>query len=826
MVWLNELLGVEAPAGTTLKSAELVFRGPFSLWLGLVLFVVLAAGVFALYWIERGRIGPVRRSLMALLRCALILLLLLLIFRPLLLSEFEGQRPRPIALMLDNSQSMKQQDRRLSSADKLRVALARGLLPPSTKMPKSDEPVSIPPKTPKDPARGDLVRDVLGNPKLALLDRLRKHGPVRPYLFGEDVRGALKESLDKVEGSKAVAQLLAGYNLQEQRTALADAINELLQRKDGQVPAAVVIMTDGLDNSSKLTLEEVASECARLKVPLHIYGVGSSEGGSLQIKDLAVADTLFYDDVVTVPLRWRSRGFKKGTVEITLTLGGKPVAKREVPVREGDDLREELTFLPPKGKEREEWLDLVAQIRLKENPAFSDTLARPVRLIDSKVKVLYVENTPRWEYKFLQPALLRDRRVEAKFLLVAADPETLRPPGSLSPEQKAKWPYVEKFPTREKLLEYDLVILGDVPAGRKDLLTRAQMENLREFVEEFRGGLIVISGRNHMPAAYRDTPLYEVLPVEFLPTKFQADVERRTQPFAPQLTDAGKLADFLALADDPKESLRLWQELPGFHWHYPVTKLRPGATTLLEHPTVKAGEQLMPLAVTHYFGRGEVLFLASDETWRWRWNSQDRYFGRFWGQVIYRMGLPHLLGKSSSRAQLALDRSEAILNRQGQLFARLLDRDFRPLKDKEVVAELHALDPRPGRERVTPIKLTRVEGREGEYSYLLTHDAPGRFEIKLTAPEPTTFAYRVNLQPRHELEESSMAEEALREAARVSGGRFYREEDLYRLPDEVRPSQESFTLRQEVVLWNWLTFLLFLVLITVEWVVRKFSNLS
>jgi hypothetical protein len=162
MEWLNELLGVEAPAGTTLKSAELVFRGPFSLWLGLALFVVLAAGVFALYWIERGRIGPVRRSLMAVLRCALILLLLLLIFRPLLLSEFEGQRPRPVALMLDNSQSMKQQDRRLSSADKLRVALARDLLPPDTKMPKADEPVPIPPRTPKDPARGDLVRDVLG----------------------------------------------------------------------------------------------------------------------------------------------------------------------------------------------------------------------------------------------------------------------------------------------------------------------------------------------------------------------------------------------------------------------------------------------------------------------------------------------------------------------------------------------------------------------------------------------------------------------------------------------------------------------------------------
>src|SRR5262249_39352249 len=159
-------------------------------------------------------------------------------------------------------------------------------------------------------------------------------------------------------------------------------------------------------------------------------------------------------------------------------------------------LRDVLTFTPSRDEKRDEKQELVASIRLKDNDAFRDSMTRQVRVLDSKVKVLYVENTPRWEFKFLQPALLRDRRVEAKFILASADPETLRPPGSLTPEQRKQWPYLQAFPIRDKLLEdkYDVVILGDVPTGPKGFLKREQLDWLREFVEVHRGGLVVLAG--------------------------------------------------------------------------------------------------------------------------------------------------------------------------------------------------------------------------------------------------------------------------------------------------------------------------------------------
>ncbi|HEV3259718.1 MAG TPA: hypothetical protein VG013_22815 [Gemmataceae bacterium] len=814
MGWLQKLLSLETPENASLQSAAADLRGPFPWWAAALLVAVAGAGVFFLYFRERGRIGVARRSLMAVLRIAAIGLLALLLLRPVLVAEYRGERPRGVTLLIDNTLSMRQRDKRLSAPDRLRVAIAENLLPPRTSVTSTASPGSIPPKTSRDPERAHLVRAVLSNPRLHLLDGLRRPGSLRTYLFGQRLRG-IEDRPDE--------DLLDAFKANESRTALADAIKELLLRKEGDLPSAVVIMTDGRDNASKMPLDEVAEECARLKVPLHIYGVGSTEGGTLQLKDMAVADTLFYEDAVSVPVRWRCHGLKRGTVAITLTMNGQAVPlvdaqgreqpAREVEVREGEDLRTVLTFVPHKGSAPEERVDLVAAIRLKGNDAFRDDLKRPVRIIDRRVKVLYIENSPRWEYKFLQAALLRDHRVEPRFLLVNGDPDVL----------KGGEPFLPAFPARDQLFAYDLLILGDVAAT---YLGTEHMEWIRDFVNEG-GGLVVIAGRQHAPAGYVDTSLAEVLPVEVLPVRFEPGSDARPQPFVPVLTDAGKRHDMLALADTEEENLRTWKELPGIYWQYPVVKLRAGARSLLDHPQLrlKAGDKPMPLLASQYYGKGESLFLATDETWRWRYNAGDHYFARFWGQVIYQVGLPHLLG-NARRAQLALERSDVVLGRPCSVYAHLFDKDFRAFKAEHVFARLEFLDARSGDQASRDVRLEAVPGQAGEFRALLANEVPGRFELKLEGDEPASLQYRVALPPQHELEPVGMAEDALREAARASGGRFYREEDLHRLADDIEPRKVAFTQRQEVLLWNPLALALFVCLVTAEWTLRKFSNLS
>ena len=818
MDWLTKLLAVEVPENTSLQSAEVGFRGLFPWWLAALIVLALGAGFFYLYMLELAKIGIARRLIMALLRTAAIAVLLLLLFRPVLLAEFAGQRPRSIVLLIDNSLSMQQQDRRLSEADRLRVAIAKGLVPPGTSIGDAKSLANIPEETPKDPSRADLVRAVFHNSDLKLLAGIQKHGPVHPFLFGKRLHGALDDAAPAKSKEDPVERMLASFKAEERETALADAVLEILQRKDGSVPAAIVVLTDGQDNASRFTLQEAAKECARWQVPLYIYGIGSTEAGSLQLKNVGIPETIFYNDTITVPLHWRAQGFKKGNVEISLTLGGKVVAKKELPVELGEDLRDVLTFTPEKGAGKEQDLDLKASIRLIGNDTFKDEITRPVRLIDSRIKVLYIEGSPRFEFKFLQPALKRDRRVEASILLVNADPKVLN----------SGEPFIPAFPaTREKFFEakYNLIVLGDVPAG---YFGRERLEWIRDFVKN-RGGLIVMAGRQHMPASYENTGLAEVLPVEFKEVKFPADTQVRSQEYHPELTEAGKRTDMLALADVPEENLKIWETLPGFYWNYPVVKLRPGATSLIVNPRAKldqADKQPMPIAASQYYGKGQVLYLGTDETWRWRFNVQDKYFVRFWGQVIYQMGLPHLLGDHAKRVQVALERSQAFLDKPGLIFVRLWDKDYNPRKEEQVEAMLEWLDAPAGHERTRPIKLQAIPGREGEYRALLPHDKQGRFEVQIHNPETATFSFRVDLPPRHELAEAGLAEETLRESARISGGGFYREEDLHTLSAAIQPKFTTFTRHQEIVLWNPLALVVFVLLLSAEWLMRKFANLT
>jgi hypothetical protein len=828
--WLQQTRLVEVPSDLTLRSAQVSLRGLFGLWPAALVLVLAAAGVFWLYRRERGRLGLLRRLLLAGLRITLIALVLVLLIRPVLIAELHGERPRGVAVLIDNTQSMRQRDRRITPADRARAAIARGLLPADASFKDAELLAAATAGLRGDPTRAEMVRDVMARREWRLFDRLGERGPVQTLLFDRRLRSPIKKADDSLDDFQADGG----------QTALADALHELLVRSGSEPPTAVVVVSDGRDNASKYTLAEAAREYRDRGVPLHVWGVGASSGGVLQIRDVSVPNTVFVDDKPEVQddplhavIHWRCRGFKERTVTLKVTLGDQ-VVRRQLAVKEGDDVQEKVSLVPEKGKEGPRLFR--AEIELEGVAETRDSWQRMVQVKSSRVKVLYVENVPRREYKFLQPLLDRDRRVLARIYLAEADPRVAREQPASDRALMFLEHFPETFPDPEPRdpdrRPYDLVILGDVPPSA---LGEAGVRALVKFVKEG-GGLVVISGPQHLPGDYAYSPLAEVFPVEFKPLAARPPIDLRTQPYKPVLTYEGERSAMLALADGDEDNRKLWQEdlwkeCRGFYWFYPVTGLRAGATALLVHPDRKVeahpGERPLPLVASHYFGKGEVLFFGVEEMWRWRDNTGDRLTARFWGQVITQLGLPHLLGESR-RVQLALERSESVLGRPGSVRARLLSKDYEPLTRPTVRAMLVHLD-RSDAGRFQPVELKRISGMPGEYRATLPNDTAGRFELRVEESEglePATLAYRVDLPPRHELEIAGMAEEALRGAAEVSKGRFYHEEDLPGLPDRIERRTLPFVQRQEVLLWNWLAFAVFVVLITMEWTLRKYSNLS
>ena len=785
--------------------ADLALRGWFPLWLAVTLGVVATAGTVFLYLNESGRLPLWRRLLLAITRIGILGSVLFLALRPTIIRQRTDDRPRPVALLVDESQSMQTRDPRNNLAERWRVGVAFDKRPVDQPIPSNGSAGDLGPDVPEKPSRTDLVKAVLTHPKLHIIDKLKNIGPIQPSGFGG--RRVAKDGRDQ--------SWVNGIANAEPRTAIADATLDLLQRDDADRPAAVVLMTDGRENAGTQSLDDLARACAAAKVPLHIYGVGSSSFGTLALRDVAVPETLFVEDTVAVPVRYRVRGYKSGSVEIVVTLSGKEVARKLVEVKEGEDLRELLAFVPlPKdvqpGKQ-----ELTTSIRLSTGfDVISDDVTKSVRVVDRKVKVLVVDAEPRWDFKFLQRALLRDRRVEASFYLANADSSAMR----------SGAPFVAGFPnSRQELFQYDLLIIGDLPASA---MAPDQREFVRDFVAEG-GGLIHIAGRKNAPAWFVNTPLADVLPVEITPQRFATDGAGAGVSFRPMVTAVGLRSPLLSLEDDPATNLRTWQQLPEIYWHYPTVKLKPAADALLVHPEQKGTDgKPMPLLAGHYYGKGYVLFAGFDETWRWRFNAADQYFGRFWSQAVYAAGVPRTLG--TKLTQLSLDTADPLVGKTGQIYARLFSPDLRPLTADRIEARLERLDAAADDpDRIKNVELRAVPGQPGDYLTTVPFNRVGKFAFKVDAgADAAMLEYRVGLPADHELAPGGMAEEDLRRLAEATGGTFHREEDLHTLIAAVKPQTYPITMREELLLWNkWALFGL-VGLFTLEWFFRKFNGLS
>src|SRR5262249_33461466 len=145
---------------------------------------------------------------------------------------------------------------------------------------------------------------------------------------------------------------------------------------------------------------------------------------------------------------------------------------------------------------------------------------RRVLVREAKIhKVLYIEQYPRWEFRYIKSLLEREsplargnKAIDLKVLLLDADADYA------SEDRSA----LADFPTRVELNQFDVVILGDVDPKASPRMND-HLKELAEFVRERGGGLLMISGERYAPRVYKNTPLADVLPIDL--TSASADEE-------------------------------------------------------------------------------------------------------------------------------------------------------------------------------------------------------------------------------------------------------------------------------------------------------------
>ncbi len=343
---------------------------------------------------------------------------------------------------------------------------------------------------------------------------------------------------------------------------------------------------------------------------------------------------------------------------------------------------------------------------------------------EERLRVLLVEGFPRWEYRYLRNALVRDPGVEVDCFLTHP---TLKGVGG-GPN------YLDAFPPKEALSGYDVVFVGDVGLGNEGLSVD-ECDMLAGLVRDQASGLILMPGLGGGHSELAQTELGELFPVHF--EKGQIHGHGDPVPSSLVLTEAGRNSSLTRLLPSAQDNSTLWNDLPGFQWHAPVRRSRAGSQVLAVHGGSENEYGRIPLLVTRTARTGKVLFMGTDAAWRWREGYEDRYHYRFWGQVIRWMAYQRSMNVGESmRLFFTPDRPR--VRSTIALNANVMDASGAPLGDATVTARIESPSGRIQRIRFEPATESGDSiDRDawGLYSATFQPKEPGRHRATLTCEE-------------------------------------------------------------------------------------------
>jgi len=781
--WTQRLLGIEPRPGEGV-SWSLVHSWPWPPWLTLLVVILAGTYVVAVYLREGRQASRRRKLLLAGLRLAVAALLLAAIAQVGL--SFQRTGLPCLALVLDDSQSMGIVDQYDETA--------RAAIEPRLKSAGYQEP-----------SRWNLARTLLTEGQGSLLRALSQEQNLRVYYLT-----GLRSS--EAESVPAMLEELQAREPLGPSTRLGAGLRSVLDELRGTPPAAIVLLTDGI-NTEGPPLAEGALAARRRGVPLLVVALGDERPvRDLRLSDLLVDDLVFAGDVVNFEAQLTGTGFAGRTVEVVLREEGKsePLARVEAVV--GPDGVARTVRVPYQPTEVGEF-SYVLEVRPLEGESQTDNnrLARQIQVRKEKIRVLLAQGGPSYEFRYLRNLLARDETVELASVLQEADLEHTR-------QDRAALRF---FPVRrEELLAYDVVILGDVNPA---LLSEAALEHLSEFVlRKSKGGaLVLVAGPRWMPAAYRGTPLAALMPVD--PGTARA-VESGARGFVFQPTELGLASPAMQLGDTPAETEAIWKGLPPLYWMVEAPDLKPAARVLAEHPSRTGPDgRRLPLVAMQYVGAGRVLMHLTDETWRWRWRVGDAYFARYWIQTIRWLARGKLAGEGD--LELSAERRQYRPGETVRLRVRFPDQRQAPAEDDGVTVVLeHAGHP------AQRIKLRRVADSRGLFETLLTVSGAGTYHGWVAIPAVEGRAPAADftvVAPPGELAETRMAAAELRRAADETKGRYYTFATAPRLAEELpegRPVPVE-SLPPKPLWTTWPALLLLLALLTAEWILRKRSGM-
>ena len=600
-------------------------------------------------------------------------------------------------------------------------------------------------------------------------------------------------------------------------TRLGDSLQQLSEETSDLPIGAVILLSDGADNSGGISEAAISALRAR-HIPVHTVGFGREHAErDVELDDAVVAPRALADSRLAAKITFHQRGYSGGKVSLTV---------RDISLAQPKILASRAITLGPDGNRQTEMvmfnvggagaktLQIAADPLPGEQNTSNNSLTRVVNVANDARRILYVEGEPRWEYKFIRQAEEDDRMVQIASIVRTTENKFYRQ-GISNPKELA-----DGFPSRaEDLFAYHGLIVGSVNAG---YFTPPQQELIREFVDRRGGGALFLGGQfaladGNWNASTLTDLLPTVLPASAATFHREQDPRSGTTHATAELAPAGADNIITRLIDDPAANAAKWKKLPYLMDYQDPGTPKPGASVLAN--TITPEGRRLPLLITENYGHGRTASMATGGTWRWQMSLPlgDTAHDLFWQQLL-RWLVSDTPGHvaASVPAQMLLDNGAIVIG------AQVLDRQYNPAADAKV--EAHILG--PGGVSAL-VEMTPVPDSPGQFQAAWNAPKPGAYLTEVTALRGSEELGRdvLTFQRMDGVAENFHSEqnrELLERLASQTGGRYWKPQDLDKLAGAIPFSEAGVTVRETKDLWNLpLVFLLLLTLRFSEWWLRR-----
>ncbi len=628
--------------------------------------------------------------------------------------------------------------------------------------------------------------------------------------------------------------------------------------------ANILLVSDGRQNVGS-NPSEVARLLAIHHVSVYTLCIGSDHAAAGASIDSIHAPQWIYKHQylkATAVIHLRSLAGKPVTVEL---LRHGRVRARKVILTHRSDAYKSAKFknLPPGPGIYAYTLKVLpaATMRTSVQRTFRVTVRR------DKLQVLLIDSQPGWNYQYLVNYFSRSHRVHLQAVLLhpaAIAGVTPPPPVVASPTNPSY--LAQRLPAGRKAWEaFDVIILGDIPGNT---LSPEAQQGITYAVQTKGAALVIMAGQQYMPRDWATQPLGKLFPIKFNAVWPSALLRQQNdRGFLPALTVQGAQSSLSQLGVDQRSDSTIWQAMPRWYWHSAYTHARANARVLWvisgnthgnagntgDMQAFQAARR-SALLTTMSMGSGRVMYLASNQLWRLRYVHGYNVEDIFLGQLL-RWASGSQLPAGGKFVRFGTNHSSYNQGRKVLVQARILNDQLLPETGVHFHVVATAIAPSKSRktsggpaQEVFSAAMVPQPGVPGYYSGRVTGLPPGHYRITLKGSgvnrrmldDPTATVRSLNIRVKSagnlEIVNTTSDPGAMRQIARAGDGIALPGPFANILAGYMPPVQQVIKIPESTSLfahphsastfWLHVLFmLLFIALLTTEWLLRKSAGM-